>query len=255
MCIWRNVFQEGFVSEGIQVWLCRDTFCQPKDSLNFIEFAEIETWETKVDASKGSISVMPDRKRVTWRMKELLLVSWRVREEKRFNTSGNRKKLCTWANRHWSRVSRRKSLFVRRNVFKLWCSNFLLFMFVCIYLDLRSALIFDVDDAWAEASEFAPKANKKPSKWKEAKRQLKKGSSSDKTFIIKVEIKTWAASTLRKMHYYTRCRGRTLTSEPFKVWSITTICQPLVAHKKKSFADFAWYKSILWSGNLKIKNV
>ena len=155
---------------------------------------------------------MPDRKHVTWRMKELLLVSWLLDvaavREKRFNTSGNRKKLCTWANRHWSRVSRRKSLFVRRNVAKVGCSNFLLFMFVCIYLDLRSALIFDVDDAWVEASEFAPKANKKPSKWKEAKRQLKKGSSSaaDKTFIIKVD-KTWAASTLRKMHYNTRCRA------------------------------------------------
>ena len=72
---------------------------------------------------------------------------------------------------------------------KVGCSNFLLFMFVCIYLDLRSALIFDVDDACVEASEFAPKANKKPSKWKEAKRQLK-NLSSDKTFIIKVEIKT-----------------------------------------------------------------
>ena len=67
---------------------------------------------------------------------------------------------------------------------------FKLFFAIFVYLDLRSALIFDVDDACVEASEFAPKANKKPSKWKEAKRQLKKLSSSDKTFIIKVEIKT-----------------------------------------------------------------
>ena len=179
---------------------------------------------------------MPDRKHVTWRMKELLLVSWRVdvaavREEKRFNTSGNRKKLCTWANRHWSRVSRRKSLFVRRNVAKVGCSNFLLFMFVCIYLDLRSALIFDVDDACVEASEFAPKANKKPSKWKEAKRQLK-NLSSDKTFIIKVEIKTWAASTLRKMHYYTLDVVFWLWLQSLwkcRVWP--PFVKPLVAHK------------------------
>ena len=46
-----------------------------------------------------------------------------------------------------------------------------------VYLDLRSALIFDVDEACAEASEFAPKANKRPTKWKEAMQQLKKGAS------------------------------------------------------------------------------
>ena len=105
---------------------------------------------------------------------------------------------------------------------------------------MRSALIFDVDDAWVEASEFAPKANKKPSKWKEAKRQLKKGSSSaaDKTFIIKVD-KTWAASTLRKMHYNTRCRAVEhlgVQTEPIK----SKEYDHHWLHIKKSFADFAW---------------
>ena len=42
-----------------------------------------------------------------------------------------------------------------------------------IYLDLRSALILEEDEAWIEASALAAKANKKPSKWREAIKKLK----------------------------------------------------------------------------------
>ena len=68
-------------------------------------------------------------------------------------------------------------LYVRNSVVKSWHGKLFFSKMYCMYLDLRSALIFDVDEACAEASEFAPKANKRPTKWKEAMQQLKKGSS------------------------------------------------------------------------------
>ena len=126
----------GFLSYAIHFQLKK---LQPKDLL--LNFAR-KLRRIEDSSEKDRFPLMPDRKCVTWRMKELLLVvSWLLDvaavREKRFNTSGNRKKLCTWANRHWSRVSRRKSLFVRRNVAKVGRENFYILCVLTWIWDLR----------------------------------------------------------------------------------------------------------------------
>ena len=62
------------------------------------------------------------------------------------------------------------------------------------YLDLRSALILEEDEAWIEASALAPKANKKPSKCKEAIKKLKMESLGNVDVGI-IEVSTFTTSS------------------------------------------------------------